>query len=269
MSFTSTNGYIPMSIEALMDIIMLGVNAQFGTSYTTDTFLGTNFYKYFYALVQELQASEVKTSEIFEKVSQYFVVTNQRLFKPASTPEGIIDRLAEIGYISSVKKMINADAGKCSVCVQVDSGDPQYASKKLAINTVLKNCVVGGVVLQGTETSSITLTNGQSFDFKYSLPDAHALKLRLTIVISTNNTFTISTPEVTKQRLFDNIAARYKLGLNFEPQKYFTPDDAPWAASILLEWSTDGGSTYHSTVIVADFDDLYTIDLADISLVES
>jgi len=48
------------------------VNTQFGQSYTMDTFIGTNLYKYFYALAQLLQENEVKTSEIFLKLQQYF-----------------------------------------------------------------------------------------------------------------------------------------------------------------------------------------------------
>ena len=70
MSFASDAGYIPLSIESLMGIVRENVNTQFGTSYTETTFQGTNFYKYFYALVQRLQENEVKTSEIFLRLQE-------------------------------------------------------------------------------------------------------------------------------------------------------------------------------------------------------
>lgn len=268
MSFSSENGYIPETFNALMNRMRVGVNAQFGTSYTEASFVGTNFYKFYYPIVQELQASEVKTSEIFAKLQNYFAVTNEELFRPASTPEGIIDRLSEIGYVASVRPMVEEDAGEIAVCVDVDDGAEDYAEQRLSINTVLKNCVVGGVVCDGDQTDSITLSNGQSFDFSFNLPSKIEPLLRLTITLSENNMFAIDTPEVIKERLLDNIEERYRLGLNFEPQKYFTISDAPWAAEILLEYSVDEGENWSSDVIDAAFDDLYVILLENVSLIE-
>jgi hypothetical protein len=65
-----------------------------------------------------------------------------------------------------------------------------------------------------------------------------------------------------------NIAARYRLGRDFEPQRYFSVVDAPWASTVLLEWSDDDGGDWDDTVFEADYDDLYTFDLGDIELVE-
>ncbi len=48
MSFAQDNGYTPVSFEALMDFVRLGINEQLGTTYTTDSFVGSNWYKYFY-----------------------------------------------------------------------------------------------------------------------------------------------------------------------------------------------------------------------------
>lgn len=269
MSFSSENGYLPASFADIMDSLRLGINSQFGTSYTTETFVGTNWYKFCYTLAQKIQESEVKTSEIFAKLQSYFDVTNEILFKPASTPDGIIERLQDIGYTASVKPMVVGDAGKIYVCVDVDSAADDYATRKLAINTVLKNSVVGGVVTQGTESSSITLSNGQSFDFKFVLPNKIRTYLRLSIAKSANNTFAIASPDDTKLNLLANIAELYALGKNVEPDKYFSIADAPWAGSILLEWSIDAGANWYSTVISANYDDLHTFALADVTLVET
>ena len=52
MGFALETGYVPLNIDDIMSSIMDGVNAQFGTSYTIETFTGTNMYKYFLILGQ-------------------------------------------------------------------------------------------------------------------------------------------------------------------------------------------------------------------------
>jgi tryptophanase len=73
-----------------MELVREGVNDQFGSSYAAETFQGTNFYKYFYALVQRLQENEVKTSEIVLKLQQYFEITNEEITRPNTTHPGLL-----------------------------------------------------------------------------------------------------------------------------------------------------------------------------------
>ena len=272
MGFAKENGYIPLSIETIMDAIRVGVNTQFGTSYTSENFVGSNHYKYYYVGAQRLQGSEVKTSEIFQKVQDYITVTNQRISRPVTTAPGTIELLENEGYIASTKKPEVGDAGKRYICVDVDETDDEYAATKLAINTLISQSTVGGVVTMGDQVDSITLSNGQSFDFKYALPDRKIVKLKLTVTLSENNQVVIKTPEEQKATLLANIAAKYRLGRNFEPQRYYSVVDAPWAESVLLEWSADwdpGPATWHDEVFEAVFDDLFVISLENIELVEA
>jgi hypothetical protein len=270
MPFSQENGYVPVSIESIMSSLMANVNTQFGTTYTTETFVGTNFYKYFYALAQRMQESEIATSEIFTKLQQYFDVTNEAISRPVVTPGGLIDKLALEGYVASVKPIIEADAGKVSVCVDTDETADDYEDVKLAICELLAESVVAGAVTQGTESEAIVLSNGQSFDFKFNLPNRIPTLLRLTITLSENNQVVVGDPDDTKALLLANINASYKLGKNFEPQRYFGIQDAPWAESVLLEWSEDDGSpSYVSTVYDAEYDDLFEISLENITLVEA
>lgn len=274
MGFASESGYTPTSIEAMMLSIMTNVNTQFGTTYTQETFVGTNFYKFFYALVQRMQENEVKTSEIFLKLQQYFTITNEKIARPVVTNPGIIEILEASDYLASVKKPVDMDAGKIFICVDkhVTEGnwedDAGYTTDKLAVNTIIKDSTVAGAVTQGTEVNSITLSNGQSFDFKYALPNRIPVHLRLTTTLSENNQVLVGDPDDVKLALVANIAERYRLGKNFEPQKYFSVDDAPWASTVLLEWSDDDEANYYSTVYDAAFDDLFMIDLARVHLVE-
>lgn len=268
MGFSSNAGYVPLSIPALMAIVRENINIQFGLSYTEESFLGTNFYKYFYALIQRLQENEVKTSEIFLKLQEYFEITNEKILRPNTTAPGIIDYFKARDFEVSVKPPEDADAGKVFVCVNVDGDAPDYADTKLEICQILKDCIVGGVVSQGSEEEMITLSNNQSFSFKFNLPTLTPILLRLTITLSENNQFTIASPDDVKATLAANIAAKYRLGLNFEPQRYFSVVDAPWAAEVLLEWSDDNGDNWYDSVFDADYDDLFTFGLDDISIVE-
>lgn len=275
MGFASDSGYTPVSIDTMMDSVMENINIQFGTTYTSETFIGTNFYKYFYALLQRAQENEVKTSEIFVYLQQYFAITNEKISRPVVTNPGLIEVLQTAGFIASVKQPIDSDAGKIFICVDkmVESGnwedDPAYAADKATVAGIIKDSTVAGCVTQGTEVSTLALTNGQNFDFKYALPNRITVDLRLTITLSNNNQVAITDDDDVKDALIANISSRYSIGKDFEPERYWAVSDSPWASTVLLEWSTDGGSTYVSTVFSASFDDFYEIDLSRIHLVEA
>lgn len=276
MSFSSESGYIPIPVDQMMAIVRENVNTQFSTSYTAETFLGTNFYKYFYSLIQRLQENEVKASEIFIRMQEYFTITNEKIQRPNTTHPGIYDYFQSLGYFVSTKPPADADAGKVYICVDVDDSDPTYDDViKPAVCAIVKDCVVGGVISQGSESEAITLSNGQSMDFKFNLPDRIPVKLRLTITLSDNNEFTIDSPDDTKEALFANTTAKYKLGKNFEPQRYFSVVDAPWAAMVLLEWTddvtddeADVDATWHDEVFEAEYNEVFDFDLTDIEIVE-
>jgi hypothetical protein len=276
MGYANSTGYTPQTIEAIIDAFRTNVNAQFGTSYTAESFVGTNHYKYFYAAAQLYQENEVKTSEIFAKLQQYFAILNARISRPVNTPPGIVEKMASEGFVASVKPMIDADAGKVHICVDTDETADDYADVKEEICTLISQITVLGCVTQGTESEAIVLSNGQSFDFKYNLPNRIPVGLRLTVTLSENNQSVVGTPESTKLKLLANIAARYALGKNFEPQKYFNLVDAPWAQTVLLEWTDDvtGGEidetpTWNDDVYDAAYDDLFEVDLSRVILVEA
>lgn len=268
MGFASASGYTPLTIEEIISQLRVELNTQFSTTYTEENFIGTNWYKFLYAAAQKMQLNEVKTSEIFTYLQNYIATTNERISRPSNTPPGILEQLEDEGWTASVKPPEVGDAGKLYVCVQLDDADPDYADTQLAVNTKLSTIVAAGIVTQGTETDAIVLSNGQSFDFKFNLPTEIDPLLKLTTVLSENNQVVIPSPEDQKSTLMANIAANYKLGKNFEPERYFTLADAPWASSVLLEYKIGMGA-YTSAVYDADYDELFVIDLENIELVET
>lgn len=267
MSFSSDNGYTPATISDLMSLVREGVNEQLGTSYDATTFVGTGLYKYYYALIQELQRNEVKTAEIVLKLQQYFDITNEIINRPKTTNPGLLDELTRAGFQASIKAPSDTDAGKVYVCVNLDSEAEDFAAKKLEVCEIIRDSTVAGVVSQGDQVETLAIANGQAFDFKFCLPDESPILLRLTLTVSSNNQFTILSDEDVKEKLKENIDARYKMGLDFEPQRYFSVLDAPWAASVLLEYSLNDGADWEDEIFEAEFDDLLTFALEDITVV--
>jgi hypothetical protein len=268
MGFSAENGYIPVSVNTIMESIMANINVQFGTNYTIETFVGTGFYKYFYALAQRVQENEVKASEVFLKLQDYFRNTNEQIINPKVTPNGLIEALELAGYRASVKPMIEAEAGELHVCVDVDDEDPEYAATRLEICGLLRDYTPAGVVTIGTESETLTLSNTQEFEYAFNLPTKTEILLRLTLTLSRNNQNVIADPDDTKLLLFERINEEYALGKDFEPERYFTVADAPWASDIKLEYSLDDGDNWLGTVYESDYDELFVILLENITLIE-
>lgn len=282
MSFAQDNGYTPTTFTALMDLIMGGINAQFGTGYTTETFVGTNWYKFSYPFVQRVQQGEITTSEVFAALARFIEESNEAIQRPSVSGPGIIDSFESQGFIVSTKDNVDSDAGKLFLAVDVDQTSGSYSTVKGNILSLLSQFVVGPLVSQGSETGPVTLSNGQTFTYRYSLPNRIPVLLRLTGIKSPNTTAQIPDDIVIREKIFTNILGvkdadgnytqtpRYRLGWNFEPQRYFNiTDDAPWAESLILEYSSNSGSSWVSNVFVASYLDLFTFGLADIAVVTS
>lgn len=269
MGYAQDTGYVPSTIAEIVASFRENINTNFQTNYVAENFVGSNHYKVFYSIAQDLQKLEIKTSEIFLLMQNYFRITNEKIQRPNTTHPGIYDFFKSRGYFVSTKPPLDADAGKLFICVDVDHEAPGYAAKKLEICNLVKLCCIGGVVSQGTEEEEIALDNGQSFPFKYNLPTKIPVELRLTVTQSDNNLFTISPPDVVAQLLFDKINASYRLGKNFEPQRYFSVVDAPWASEVLLEWSDDAGENWSSEIYEAEYDEVFTFELEDIDVIEA
>lgn len=269
MGFALDSGYTPLTIEEIISQFRVGINDQFDTEYTVESFIGTNHYKWFYPIAQRASANEIKTSEIFAYIQQYITVTNQRIQRPVATSPGLIENFEAADWIASLKAPIEADAGKIYVCVDVDETDPDYDAGenwRLEINTIIKDSTAAGIVSMGTEIDTIVLSNGQPFDFKFNLPDREQPDVRLTLTLSDNNQVVVGSPESVKEKLIANIAEKYRLGKDFEPQRYFTTADAPWTSKVLLEYDIGGG--WVSSVFEAAYDDLFEILLENITVVE-
>ncbi len=267
MSFAQDNGYTPVSFEALMSFVREGINEEFGTTYTEESFVGTGWYKYFYSLIQKIQENEVKTSEIFLKLQEYIESTNERIQRPSVSYPGLIEAFESEGFLISLKRPAEEDAGKVFVCVDLDTEAVEYLDNRDTVFQLLKEFVPAGMVFIGDETDSLTLSNGQSFDFKFQLPEEIPIWFRITLNESANNMIAVPEDVAIREALFANFAARYRIGWDLEPQKYFTLADALWASNLLLEWSDDEGDNWYDTVVAAEYTDKFTLELENIEVI--
>lgn len=259
MGYT-VDGYIPDSFETLMGLVVSGINTQYGTTYTQETFTGTNFYKFAYVQVQNVMALQTQLAETYSKLQDYIALSNEKILEPIVTNTGLIQAFATLGYKISIKEPTALTAGELSICVDADSGAVDWLTQKANILQLIADSTSAGEYTNGAQTGAVVLSNGQAKTFRFALPTETAMILRLTIVISENNRYTIDDSDTIKAKLLANIAANYALGLNFEPLKYFCiAGDAPYASSAVLEYSINDGANWFTAIIDADYDDLYTI----------
>jgi hypothetical protein len=261
MSYAQDTGYVPETFESCMEEMRLAINFNLGTSFTQENFQGSNWYKFLYGPVQKLVALGVKASEIFAKLQEYIAESNLKMLLPATTIQGIIDAFQEAGYIISTVP----GTGQVTIYVDIDHTAPDYPEWKTEICTLLKQYVVGGVHTVGAQSEVLLLSNGQPWTFNFNLATYLDFQVRVTISKSPNRDDDIPTEIQLKQMIFENIYNRYRLGWQFEPQRYLTQADIPWADEILFEWSDDG-IAWHSYVFESDTQYKVRIGIEDITV---
>lgn len=267
MSYSVLNGYAPRSYDDILLTTVNAINEEFGTNYTTQSFAGTNIWKVLYAAIQEIMTTENNISLLGEKMKQFISVQNEELYAPTSTIDGFTDLLKrELSLVGSIKPNEAADAGNLYLCVDVDNTLDDYATIKQEILDLMHVHLVGGLVYHGTETGTVTGTNGQSYSYGYSLPTPVSLMVKVTIDVSDNTLLKIPTTNEVKALFLKNFAERYRLGFDFEPQNYLCRDDVPFAGSILIEYSQDSGVTWDTDVLDLDFDEKVTLAEEDVEV---
>lgn len=247
MPFDLENGYQPRTFDEILAAFTTAVNAQFGTTYDTTTIVGTEFYKFFYAGAQLVMQAEAQTAEITAKMTDYIRTANENINLPKSTIDGFIGGLkTDLDLDSTIKNITDSgEAGYLFLVVDVDDADPDYAEIKQDIIDRMHNWLSAALYYTGTETGTKTALNGQVFTYKYSLPTLVDILVRITVKVSANAKTPIFNENQIRDIFDKNFAEFYKIGLNFEPEKYLEiARDLPFASEIFLEYSEDAGSTW-------------------------
>lgn len=259
MGFNTEYGYTPESIPALINRLIPYINAQFGTSYTYESFQGTNFYRFAYSIAQLMSELEVDTGEIYNKLQDYFRATNEIVLIPRTPLEGLTEQFNSAGFVVSFDQ---STPGVLGTCVDADDTAEDYETVVLPkIIETLALYTVAGLTYSGAEAGDYTFSNGQTFTYNFDLPTIKEALLKATITISLNNTSRIFTVAEIRTIIDDNIKEMYSLGNDFEPLKYLTTKDLPFAATIELAYTftpDPDPEDWVTSVYTANFKDLIT-----------
>jgi hypothetical protein len=163
---------------------------------------------------------------------------------------------------------IKKAAGNMYCCVDVDN-----------YNTISKNDICKlfnthtpfGLVYQGEEEEVFNLSNGDQFTYKWDLPETTALWLKLDLKTDRNNLdIPVDTIDNIKHKLQTNLNTIYKVGLDFEVDKYLNVDrDLKWCSEIIFSWSKNTLNQpiteindWSTQIIYNDYKDKMVFDLA-------
>jgi len=265
MSYAQDTGYTPRTVEEILEAWRIEINDEWSLSYDAQSFVGSQYYKFFYRAAQMVQREEVKTGQTFQKLQDYFTTINDRIQRPTTTYPGLVEALEDAGYNSSMKPPSSVDAGTVFICIDVDDTDPDYATIKQELLELISTFIAGGMFFEGTEQGDVVISNGQNFPFAYFLPNRRRTYMRITLKKSDNSNIEIPDDVTLRTLVRDNVLARYKMGWDFEPERYLTQAEVLWAADLTIEYSFNliGWDT---EVYQASFDDLLQVALGDIQI---
>lgn len=252
MAWTLVNGYSPRSFNEILQEYVDEINSQFSTNYDITTIVGTDFYKFAYSAIQLVMQAETKTAEITANLTDYVRTANEKINLPKSTISGFVAGLKApianggLALDSTIKDITDpVEAGYMFLVVDVDSSAVDYATTKQKIIDKMALWLTVGLYYNGTETGTKMAINGQTFTYKYALPTPVNTLIKITITASKNSTTPILNENQIRNIFNANFANLYKLGLDFEPEKYLEiARDCPFASNIALEYSLNSGSTW-------------------------
>lgn len=252
MSFDIENGYSPRTFEDILTEYTEAINARFDTSYTPESIVGTDWYKYAYANIQAIMNIENRIAEISFKIQDYITYINDSIKLPKSSPDGLMQALQnDLGVISSIRPVDKeTEAGYLLLSCDVDTTAPDYADLKQKIFNKMGECCTTGLYYPDTQTERGTFTaiNGQDFPAAYSLPVKKELYVKITVTVSRNTKLFIPIESQIVKLFQEKFNAAYRFGYDFEPDVYLCKEDLPFASDIQVQYSEDN-STWYTTVL--------------------
>lgn len=264
MSFDVINGFEKQSFDDILAILTDAINQQFNTDYTVDTIVGSNHFKFFYGGLQLRMECDNKIAELGNKIVDYIRTINESIAQPVSSPDGTIRYFREnLGLTVSLKPITQAsDAGKPAVCVDIDPTSTTFDSMKQQIFDALRLTQTEGLYWFNPSTSAgareyrgeSSALNGQALPYCFFVPETSTMDIRITVTRSRESlAFQLNTAQI--EALFiQNFNERYSLGKDFEGSVYLNVNDIAGASEVLVEWSTNGGSSWSSGIRDMNFD---------------
>ena len=265
--FSTENGFTPRTFDDVMETLRLSFSQQFGVDYSAEVFKGTNFYKFCYRVAQSILEQDILAQNIYEYYLNYVQDKNFKINTPIGSYDFLIDKFnlitIEVGFASVTQD----NAGTIQMAVNLTGTEDNYVDLKDSIGNIFRDFTVAGTNFVGDETIDRNLSNGQVVTYRYELAERIPAILRCTFTISENNQAYVMTEDEVKQTILDNLTQKYRIGMDFEPQRYANATLFPFAATVLLEWSTNNGVNWSSDVNPLNYNQRFIITVDDITIV--
>jgi hypothetical protein len=113
--FSLENGFIPNSFDAELQNLIDKVNEEFKESYVMDTFKMTDFYRISYPIIQYMLLTQNNISVILDFYERYLKSVNDKITRPITTNDGVIDYFDRNGYLLSYKQVTDLTASYNSI----------------------------------------------------------------------------------------------------------------------------------------------------------
>lgn len=258
MGFNTNNGFTVDSFDVIINNYYQTHIDEWGQDVSFDQFKASKEYELYYTAAQIDLYNQGYFAQTFEYIKTYIDQKNQKIQRPTPIVDRIVARFAEsdYGFLCSVRQVTEATRGTLAICLDYT---PDAETNARIGKTLIDECAIGGIWTDGTITESVSISNGQSFDIKWTIPTQRTVNLKYTIIRSKNTLIAQQPANVIREMILENFAKRYAMGLDIEPQKYLTMCDLGWASSIEGERQTDSDEGFTQNVYNSPYNELFKV----------
>lgn len=169
---------------------------------------------------------------------------------------------------------IKNSAGNMYCCIDTDENYSKISKQDIC--KIFNKHTPFGLIYHGDEIEQYNLSNGDIFDYKWSLPTDIKIWLKVDIKTSRNNfDIPIDSIDNIKIKLQNNLNLYYKVGSDFTPEKYLEiNNDLPFSSEIKLYWSLNSNNfpieeieDWTEEIKLSDYKDKLIFDLNERCLI--
>jgi hypothetical protein len=214
--YSNESGFVPLSFEENMNLLLQAINTKYGTSMNYEQFQNTNYYAVAYPIIQQIILNHQSYTAIWEKLFTFFEKSNEKINNPLITYEAMINAFKEKGVAISYRPVLNP------------------ASSYQLIDTKLNDLITSGITISVEDAEAMQAamsTIKKSAGNVYICTD-------LIPVLTPDSPPSYITPDgvaMTKQEVASIIFNHSDIGLVYqgdEEQTIILPNEQEW----LIKW---------------------------------
>ena len=264
-----------LTVEQNIDLYYQAYLAEFGEISRTRWNLSKE-YEIAYANAQRDNQNAVIMQQGLQLTLDSISEINESIKRPAVLHSRVAERFAEEinavtgePYVATIRVADLATKGIVAICVDYT---PAATENTQIANLIVNEMLPAGQFMEGTESESVVISNGQSVLAQWKPPVNHDIDFKITLTVDANSSHPVDTAEVIAERFLENFNAQNPMGQDITPDTYYQiVRDAPWASEIVTTYDIDTSGTYVGTITPSNFDDKYlaTLDPINVTIVSA